>query len=182
MNNTLITQDRLDSIEKLSKITTKGKYVAEVGVYKGGSLKWLCELFPESVVVGFDTFEGLPKEKWNKKEVHKPGDFSDTSLDAVYQFMKDVKSEWCLVKGLFPDTTIPHWVDQQYSFVHVDTDFYQTILDAIDFFLPRLIEGGIMVFDDYDWTNCPGVKKALEERFDKKEIAQLTKYQAYIIK
>jgi hypothetical protein len=35
---------------------------------------------------------------------------------------------------------------------------------AIDWFLPRMAPGGIMVFDDSDWPMCPGVKHAIEDR------------------
>ncbi len=41
---------------------------------------------------------------------------------------------------------------------------YQTTADALDFFWPRMVEGGIIVLDDVDWPKCPGVNRALEER------------------
>lgn len=174
MDNTLISQDRLDTLVELCN-NTDHKTIAEVGVYKGGSLKFLGENFPDAVIFGFDTFEGLPKEHWNKNEVHKPGDFSDTSIEEVYKFIDNPRV--LLIKGLFPESA-KQYKDQVYDFVHVDTDFYEGVRSSLEFFYPRLSEGGIIVFDDYEWENCPGVKKALKE-FGK-EIFKSAKHQAFI--
>jgi len=87
MENTLITQDRLDSLVNLCH-QTQANLIAEVGVYKGGSLKYLAENFPNAdVILGFDTFEGLPESKWNEKEVHKPGEFSETNNKEEEKFI-----------------------------------------------------------------------------------------------
>ena len=47
-----------------------------------------------------------------------------------------------------------------YRFVHLDVDLYQPTRDSFDYFYPRLIKGGIIVCDDYNW---PGARKAIEE-------------------
>lgn len=179
--NTLITDDRLDSIKELSLQAPKTYgCVAEVGVYKGGSLLHLCKLFPDRDVIGFDTFEGLPEEKWDESEPHKPGDFSDTCLYDVDQFLRDSEvSNFILRPGLFP-LTADIVRESKFVFVHIDTDFYQSVKESLLWFWPRMVDGGIMVFDDYKWPNCPGVEKALNE-FGQ-PIKQLANYQAYITK
>lgn len=176
MENTLITQDRLDSLVSLCK-STKPKTIAEVGVYKGGSLKLLAENFPAVVILGFDTFKGLPKEHWNNKEPHKIGDFNDTDISSVYSFIDSPNV--VLVKGLFPESGKPY-KDQKFDFVHIDTDFYEAVKQSLKWFWPRISEGGIIVFDDYKWPNCPGVEKALIEFGH--PIHESVKYQAYLIK
>jgi O-methyltransferase len=176
MENTLITQDRLDSLVQLCK-STKAETIAEVGVYKGGSLKFLAEHFSSAVIFGFDTFEGLPKEHWHNSEVHKPGDFDDTDIKSVYEFID--KPNVVLVQGLFPKSA-KQYKDQIFDFVHIDTDFYKAVSESIAWFWPRMSKGGIIVFDDYKWPNCPGVKKALDECGY--EVHESVKYQAYIKK
>jgi hypothetical protein len=203
MDNTLITQDRLDELVRLCKLTpntilSKDSIIVEVGVYKGGSLKLLGENFPKKLVYGIDTFEGLPIEDWNENEIHKVGDFSDNSYEKVEEFLGDLivgktkKGNIWLIKGYFPESFLKiiendkeeykerHTVEQ-YSFIHVDTDFYKSVKSCIEFFYPKLLKGGIMVFDDYNWPNCPGVKKALDESGLKYEKTN-AKYQAYLIK
>lgn len=176
MDNTLITQERLDSLVELCSRTPPGAIV-EVGVYKGGSLKFLVEAFPDRKAFGFDTFEGLPKEQWMEDEVHLPGDFSDTSIGEVIRFIDNPQVR--LIKGLFPETHKP-LVGSVITFVHIDTDFYQSVKECLEYFWPLLPPGGIIALDDYEWENCPGVKKALEEFGI--PIQKSVNFQAYIVK
>lgn len=176
MENTLITKDRLDSIINLCG-RTKAQIIAEVGVYKGGSLKTLAINFPNAVIFGFDTFEGLPREHWNSKEIHKPRQFSDTSMKEVYEFIDSPNV--VLIKGLFPESGW-QYKNEEFDFVHLDIDFYQGIKESLEWFWPRMMYGGIIVLDDFRWPNCPGVEKALEE-FGQ-EIYIQANYQAYLIK
>ncbi len=53
--------------------------------------------------------------------------------------------------------------DARFAFVHVDVDLYQPTRDAIDFFYPRLLPGGILLFDDYGFMTCPGARRAVDE-------------------
>ncbi|MBX2925762.1 MAG: class I SAM-dependent methyltransferase [Chitinophagaceae bacterium] len=176
----LISEDRINELIRLLRKTPKG-LCAELGVYKGGSLKLMAEACPNREFWGFDTFEGLPEADWNEAEVHHPGDFNDTSLEAVQLFLKD-NPNVKLIKGYFPQSIAPFEKDDlRFSFIHVDTDFYQSVKACIDYFYPRLKPGGIIVFDDYDWIACPGVKRALDEsKLPYKPT--LAKYQAYIRK
>lgn len=175
-SRTLITRDRLDSLIDLCS-RTKAEVIAEVGVYKGGSLKFLAENFPTAVILGFDTFEGLPKEHWSEDEFHEPGEFDDTTRKSVYEFINSPNV--ILIKGLFP-ATAKHYKDLRFDFVHVDVDFYKATALSIAWFWPRMVDGGIIVFDDYKWDNCPGVKRALDEcGYD---VHESVDYQAYLIK
>lgn len=177
MDNTLITQDRLDTFHILEDLIPDG-VIAEVGVYKGGSLKVLGQIFDDRLVLGFDTFEGLPKEQWIESEIHDIGDFNDTSLEEVQEFLADTPNV-VLVKGLFPDTG-QEYRTMKFALVHVDTDYYLGVKACIHWFWSRMEPGGIMVFDDYQWHDCPGVQQALEEFGE--PVYELANYQAYIVK
>jgi hypothetical protein len=41
-------------------------------------------------------------------------------------------------------------------------DIHDSVLACLEFFYPRMTRGGVMLFDDYEWKDCPGVKKALD--------------------
>lgn len=181
MENTLITNDRLENLIKLCG-STKHETIAEVGVYKGGSLKTLVQAFPKAKAYGFDTFEGLPQEHWRESEIHKPGDFSDTDMVSVYKFISS--ENIVLIRGLFPESAIEYMdsIRKTFDFVHIDTDFYEGVTRSIEYFWPKMNEGGIIVFDDYGWPNCPGVKQALTEFGHPVHETENVKYQAWIIK
>ena len=64
--------------------------------------------------------------------------------------------------GIFPQTC-GQLSDRSFAFVYLDFDFYLSTRDALAWFLPRMEIGGVIVFDDYEWKHCPGVKLAIDE-------------------
>lgn len=53
--------------------------------------------------------------------------------------------------------------DSSFRFVHVDLDASQSSKEAFDYLWPRLIPGGIMVFDDYGTYGCEAVTQLVNE-------------------
>jgi macrocin-O-methyltransferase TylF-like protien len=52
---------------------------------------------------------------------------------------------------------------RRFSFGHIDVDLYEPTRHAVEFFYPRLNDGGILVFDDFGFTTCPGAMVAIKE-------------------
>lgn len=196
-NNSLINSKTLYSLLYLLRsVEYLQGDVAEVGVYKGGSGKVLCEN-TKDVVYLIDTFEGLPKPCINDENkdgvyAHEQGDFSDTSVEFVKTYLKDY-TNFEIIQAKWPDSNIKILDDKKFKLVHIDVDLYQSYVDNINYFWPRLISGGIMVFDDYNAGTCPGAKKAVDE-FIEKDASWITWYnkdvlfftshlgQAYLVK
>lgn len=65
-------------------------------------------------------------------------------------------------KGWIP-TQFHEVAERRFCWVHIDVDLYQPIKDSIEFFYPRLVPNGIMVFDDYGCSIFPGAKQAVDE-------------------
>ena len=106
-------------------------------------------------------------------DLHKKGDFKNTSLEGVQKIFEGEKNV-IFCKGFFP-ATVDKVHSDKFSFVYIDVDIYKSVLDSLNFFYPKLVTGGFMMFDDYMGKNTPGVKKALDEFLkDKKEIPILT--------
>ncbi len=138
---------------------------AECGVYRGGTAKILAEIVPDRPIHLFDTFTGMP-ETDPLRDLHKAGDFSDTSLDDVRSYLAG-HSNINIVSGLIPQT-LELVKDRAFSFVHIDLDIYSAITSACNFFYPKLQPGGIMLFDDYGYPSCPGARAAVDEFFSGK--------------
>ena len=104
---TLISEDRLFILYQCLISTTRlpGE-LAELGVYRGGSAILLShiakEFSPQKTLYLLDTFEGMPDTDANY-DLHKKGDFNDTSIEAVKEYLKDCKN-LIFLKGLFSDT------------------------------------------------------------------------------
>jgi O-methyltransferase len=96
------------------------------------------------------------------KDVHKKGDFSDTSLESV---RSRVRGDFVhFHKGLIPET-FSGLESARIAFAHVDVDIYSSIRACCEFIFPRLCVGGIMIFDDYGFHTCPGARAAVDEFF-----------------
>ena len=138
--------------------------IAEVGVFKGGSSKLICEAKGHKKLHLFDTYEGLPalSDKDNKNL------FYEKQFAASYNEVKNYLHTYENVffyKGLFPSTAGPI-LNETFSFVHLDVDLYEATLECIKFFYPRMSKGGIIISHDYAYAF--GVKKAFDEFFSDK--------------
>jgi O-methyltransferase len=51
--------------------------------------------------------------------------------------------------GLFPRSA-EAVADRRFSFVHLDLDMANGTADALEFFYPRLLAGGVLIGDDYN--------------------------------
>ena len=180
---TLLDPARCFMLYQLAKHTSAlAGDVAEIGVYKGGTAKLLVEILNTKKVIHlFDTFEGMPSIN-TKEDIHKKGDFYDTSVESVKQFIGDCSNVF-FHKGFFPETAQEVAI-KQFCFVHIDVDIFQSVKDCLEFFYNRTVPGGIIILDDYAFPSCPGAKKAADEFYkDKKEsLCLLPTNQAFMIK
>ncbi len=85
-------------------------------------------------------------------------------------------------KGWIPDifSSLP---EDKWSYVHIDVDLYNPTLKSLEYFFPRMAEGGVIINDDYASPLFPGGGIAWEEFFNKvkKPYAVLDSGQAIFI-
>jgi len=164
--NTLVDYPRLEVIkEQLDKTRTLAGDVVEVGVYKGGTAVLITQNSFKHVYL-FDTFNGMPPV--NKFDLHKEGDFSDTSLRAVTSLLDLVGNNYSVYKGIFPTSNSEYVEFRRFSFVHLDVDIYSSIKECLTFFHTRMVPGGVILLDDYLEPHCPGAKLAADEFYSNK--------------
>lgn len=140
--------------------------VADLGVYRGGTSLILRRILPEKTLHLFDTWTGNPHS--DPLCHHKAGEWAADLKEVQKLLPPDEKTVYHV--GVFP-ASAGKWLEEDsanicgFAFAYIDGDTYQTTRDAIVFFWPRLKPGGRLFFDDYDWTPCAGVKKAVDEEF-----------------
>lgn len=152
--------------------------VAEVGVAGGGSAKLICEATRKPVHL-FDTFEGLPElSQKDAPGQFKAGEYA-YSLETVQAYLKAYPQAQ-FYKGLFPATG-ESVQDTRFSFVHLDVDLYESTLDSLTFFYPRMLRGGAILSHDYA---AQGVRRAFTEFFEDKPemIIEAAGDQCFVIK
>jgi hypothetical protein len=114
---------------------------AEFGVWEGYSIKCFAKHF--QLVHGFDSFLGL-REDWVGHDLLK-GNFDRKGV------LPSVPANVRLVPGWF-DQTIPPFLQEHrenFSFVHVDCDTYESVSAVLSLIGDRLQSGTVLVFDEY---------------------------------
>lgn len=140
--------------------------VAELGVWRGETARYINEYFKDDIFYLLDTFEGFD-EKDIIKEIGlakqaNTNDFSDTSLEFVKKQILHL-NKCHFIKGYFPQSAIQIPQDEKFKFVNIDVDLYQPILEGLKYFYPRLAKDGVILVHDYFHPYYTGTKKAVDE-------------------
>ena len=142
MPNATFNVDQMAVIRsKRDEILQLDGSILDLGVYKGWSTRGLAAIFPDKMIHGFDSFEGLPDD-WS--HVLK-GAFGD-----VKGALPDMPDNVRLYKGWFQDT-LPVWFednkDKPISLLRIDCDIYSStkaIFDSVG----SLVQSGTWIFFD----------------------------------
>ncbi len=125
-------------------------------------------------IIGFDTFSGFTNLSNNDNiENNKIGDFSFTNYNEINELGR-IHTEYMytdlnkieLVKGN-AENTIPNYIEQNkhmlISLLYLDFDLYLPTKIALEYFLPRMSKGSVVVFDEIHFQRFPGETIALLE-------------------
>ena len=66
-------------------------------------------------------------------------------------------------QGFFPSTALENDKDVTFAFVLLDVDLYKTTLEGIEFFWPRLANGGYLMIHDYNTDHLKGIRDAVAD-------------------
>lgn len=165
--------------------------IVECGVFAGGGLMgWshfsaILEPYNHTRrVIGFDTFTGFPgvheKDLLQGTSEHlHAGAFqtNESIVDEIEQLVAIHDRNRPL--GHIPKVelvagdacvTIPNYIAENphllVSLLYLDFDIYEPTKAALDHLLPRVVKGGLVVFDELNCAEFPGETTALLETLD----------------
>ena len=156
--HSLLGENKSRSLFNYLKNTERLKgFTAEIGVYEGRTSKMIHSITPDKIHYCYDTFCGVQGAD-SSIDKHIDGHFS-CPLEKVKSI---INMDNVIYKvGFFPSTFSEY--DEVFSFVHSDTDTYIGTKETLNCFTPRMVKDGVILFDDYMWSHCPGVEKAIHE-------------------
>jgi O-methyltransferase len=158
--------------------------LAECGVYRGASLVpmavYLRQKNIRKHILGFDSFQGfdvVTKEiALGTRDMNRRSNRSSNTSERLVRCKLrrfEVEENVTLVPGYFCDT-LQTYAESRFSFVHLDSDTYESYSECLRFFYPRMNQRGIILFDEYNDQWWPGCNLALDEFLaDKPEKLQL---------
>lgn len=165
---TLVDKYRMYELFQLSAQAAKMHGVfLEVGVWRGGSSA-VIQAALDSVDANkkfyiADTFHGVVKAGSEKDTNYQGGEHADTDVDIVKKLFSNLDKKLPeILIGIFPDDHKSLNIEKL-AFVHCDVDAYQSTKDIIEWCLPRMSKGGVIIFDDYGFSGCEGVTQYVNE-------------------
>jgi O-methyltransferase len=163
-NYTLVDEYRMFELYQLASQAAKlkGDFL-EVGVWRGGSSAIIKTALSESDAAKkfyiADTFQGVVKAGSVKDTSYQGGEHADAALSDVKElFSKIDKQEPEILVGIFPDDHNELMIESL-AFVHSDVDAYESTKGVIEWCLPQMEKGGMIIFDDYGFRGCEGVTR-----------------------
>jgi O-methyltransferase len=147
--------------------------VLEVGSWRGGSGTVIARALSSRDSAGStasartiylaDTFAGVVKAG-ERDTYYKGGEHANTSVDTVQELLARAGvADVQLLAGVFPEERGPEIADRRFALCHIDVDVYQSAKETFEWVWPRMVPGGIVVFDDYGFYGCEGVTSYVEE-------------------
>lgn len=151
------------AVKEIRKKNVRGE-IAELGVFRGEFSQYLNCAFPDRKLYLFDTFEGFDANEALKEM--KDGNCTDAFVQAykqtnVAQVLRKMKHlENIIIKqGFFPESL--NGLEEEFAFVSIDVDFEESIYAGLEYFYPRVSEGGYIFVHDYN-SSLLGVEKAVD--------------------
>lgn len=171
----------LDIVDMASGVTGA---IVECGTWRGGMLAAMLEKRPDSLAIGFDSFEGLPAAQpidgsaaiaW-QADTESPIYFDNCSA-SMREFMDTMlmtSLNFDVIKGWFSET-IPKFVKDRESLpiaiLRLDGDWYDSTKICLDYLYSMVVPNGVVIIDDYyAWQGC---KKATDEFLKKNKNLKL---------
>jgi hypothetical protein len=171
--------------------------VVECGVSIGHGLLYFMLLSDllgaERRFYGFDSFEGFPASTAEDRKAsgHFQVDAGDyrTPAHLVSVVLRDGRvseaaiGKLRLIQGNFEHTLGAY--DGEIALLHLDCDLYDSYTTCLSRLYPRVVPGGLILFDEYDDPNFPGARRAVDQFFaDKPETIRsqdLYQYQKFYV-
>lgn len=152
--------------------------IVECGIGYSRTFQILCLLAntegKQRNIWGFDSFEGFPEptEEDASKRSPKKGEWKVMTREQVFKILEMIRlppdfirQHITIVKGYF-ENTLPTSAVRNISLLHLDVDLHASYKVCLEQLFPKVVSGGIALFDEYGSTESfPGAKKAIDEYF-----------------
>jgi len=169
-SHTLVDKYRCWELWTLVSETAKVEgAILEVGVWRGGTGALMAKRAAmdgnATPVFLCDTFTGVVKAG-HQDTTYRGGEHADTSLSTVVELLRSLEvGDARILQGIFPeDTASVIDPSTRFRLCHIDVDVYTSARDIMIWLWPRLSPGGVVVYDDYGFQECDGIRTFVHEQ------------------
>lgn len=170
----------------IDRITSLEGAAVECGMGQIRTFQMLALLLHEEgkkrALFGFDSFAGFPNPTEHDQSPRNPkkGEWKYMTKEDAEEVMNHlgvkipIKITEGFVTDSFPKADIP-----PIALLHLDVDLYESYKTCLEYLFPKVVRGGIVMFDEYlnadAFQKFPGAQKAIDEFFHKEPKYQIQK-------
>jgi O-methyltransferase len=169
--------------------------IVECGVWNGGSAALMgaaCfydEPRKPRTIWLFDSFQGLPEPEEKDGDKAQNGYFTgyckgdQPKVRDAFRKLGLSEDIYEITPGWF-DETLQHAPIEEIALLHIDADWYDSVLTVLDAFYDKVVSGGMVVFDDYGyWEGCQqAVQEFINSRRINPTLQTISKTGVYFVK
>lgn len=164
-------------VRHVIKLADTSEYnFAECGVGDGVSAFFtLREILGQKNIVKkfsmhlYDSWMAMKEEVLLKSEMSHAGKYSQLSIERTKRNLAEFKENIIYHQGYVSESfRILPSSPNSIVYLHIDLNSAKPTLDTLEFFLPKLVRGGVILFDDYGWTGFADTKRAVDVFFQNK--------------
>lgn len=149
--------------------------IVECGVWKGGSAALLATKLQGNTLHIYDSFIGMPdstaKDGTLAQSMIGQGGVDEEEVCSFVRGHVPNGAHLQVHSGWFHETFIPEQAPDSVRLLHVDCDWYESVLQTLDFFYDKVTPGGYIILDDYAYWQ--GARQAYYDFCAKRGIAPI---------
>jgi len=114
----------------------------------------------------YDSWTAMRNEGLLESEVYHIGKYAELNIEKTKKNLAEFNDHVIYHQGFIPESLhLPPESPKSIVYLHIDLNSAKPTVGALDFFLPRLVKGGVILFDDYAWYGYEDTKKTIDAYF-----------------
>ena len=113
----------------------------------------------------YDSWGPMREKELLKTELSWEGKYSDLSFEKTKKNLAEFKNNLFYHKGYIPESLNVSPIPNSIVYMSIDLNSSVPTLAALNFFYPKFIDGGVILFDDYGWSGLEDIKEVVDSFF-----------------
>lgn len=111
----------------------------------------------------YDSWGAMKDEYLTSKEKFAVGDYGYLSIEQTKKNLEKFEKRCSFIKGYIPEIFKESPGPNEISWIHIDLNSSMPTSKTLEQFLPRLLPGGVVLFDDYGWHKNEETKEVADK-------------------
>lgn len=116
----------------------------------------------------YDSWDSMREKELLESERDHIGNYSELDINTTKSNLKEFEDKLVFHVGYIPESLDSKNAPKSIVFMHIDLNSAKPTFAALEFFFPKLVSGGVILFDDYGQEEYKETKRVIDEFFSDK--------------